>query len=145
MNGFLLPGIQMVQESEDLQRKHKYQRHRTSFHYQPAKNWMNGEHPNRNCFVIPQYLSQLNKNDKLILTIQFQQMVQSQIFHQILIFLQKEKILEKKKSENFNISEKIMISGELAQVLWQYLSLRSLSTFFFPEISQLRTLKSGAK
>jgi hypothetical protein len=48
MNGvFVAWYIQMVQESEDLQQKHKYQRHRTSFHYQPAKNWMNGEHPNR--------------------------------------------------------------------------------------------------
>jgi beta-fructofuranosidase len=30
-----------AEESEDLQQKRKYQRHRTSFHYQPAKNWMN--------------------------------------------------------------------------------------------------------
>jgi sucrose-6-phosphate hydrolase SacC (GH32 family) len=43
----------VAEESEDLQQKHKHQRHRTSFHYQPAKNWMNGEHPNRNCFMIP--------------------------------------------------------------------------------------------
>lgn len=56
----------------------------------------------------------------LILRITFQQMIHSQIFHQILYFPSKKKILKKIFVESFNISENALISVELAQVL-QYL------------------------